>query len=90
MQVIDVSVANKICNGKFYFDNKKLIKVSIFCYFCSYSMLVLLKMHFDISKQLELFNKEKITGFFWLATATTGLFGTWYYAFKQVIMISYS
>ena len=28
MQVIDVSVANKICNGKFYLDNKKLIKVS--------------------------------------------------------------
>ena len=32
VQVIDVSVANKICNGKFYLDNKKL-KISISCYF---------------------------------------------------------
>ena len=40
VQVIDVSVANnKIYNGKFYLDNKKL-KVNIPCYFCSYSMVM--------------------------------------------------
>ena len=69
--MIDVTVVNKICNGKFYLD-KKLIKVSISCYFYLYSML----MHIldgcsliliTLTKQLEPITKEETTGFYWLA-----------------------
>ena len=31
VKVIDVSVMNKICSGKFYNDGRKLIRVSCLC-----------------------------------------------------------
>ena len=70
VQVIDVSVANKICNGKFYLDNKKL-KISISSYFVHTVWLCILdgwSLIFVTSpKQLEPFTKEETTVFYWLA-----------------------
>ena len=89
MQVIDVTVVNKICNGKFYLD-KKLIKVSL-C-FCLYSMLMYILdgcslILITLTKQLEPIIKEETTGFYWLALVLSYKHSSRYYVYSYSIAI---